>query len=208
MSDQIASVQRFLAMFARLGSLQSPSGPRISADTVSELGEFGMSLLRDLEETSRSLGLDKTSRQIDQMMLGVADWIIRQGGRISTLEPVVNALAKMANATDDQAELMAIADFTGRIAAACADVLRHDLDTTDRGRPWRLLHLNRGIAATRSRDVDTMRSAFDSVVDAIPLDAPRFFAEGMQEMEALDYPDHVRAVMAEYHHRFSKPLTH
>jgi hypothetical protein len=33
----------------------------------------------------------------------------------------------------------------------------------------------------------------------LPEDATRFFSEGMGQMDALDYPPHVRAVMEKYH---------
>ena len=44
-----------------------------------------------------------------------------------------------------------------------------------------------------------MTGAFDAVVEHLPEDAVRFFEEGMAQMDALDYPSHVRSVMERYY---------
>ena len=48
-----------------------------------------------------------------------------------------------------------------------------------------------------------MEQAFALLTRHLPEDAARFFTEGMQQMDALDYPEHVRAVMAKYHRRWT-----
>ena len=90
----------------------------------------------------------------------------------------------------------------GRIIDAVSPLIREDLEKINPGRPWRVLLLNRCIVATRSHDADRMTEAFDFLVDHLPEDAPGFFAAGMQQMEALDYPAHVRRVMEKYHRRW------
>ena len=37
----------------------------------------------------------------------------------------------------------------------------------------------------------------------LPEDAARFFTEGMQQMDALNYPAHVREVMQKYHRQWT-----
>jgi hypothetical protein len=44
-----------------------------------------------------------------------------------------------------------------------------------------------------------MEAAFALLTTNLPEDATRFFSEGMEQMDALDYPAHVRAVMEKYH---------
>ena len=46
-----------------------------------------------------------------------------------------------------------------------------------------------------------MKSAFDELLIYLPNEAKGFFAEGMKEMAALDYPPHVREVMELYYQR-------
>jgi len=66
-----------------------------------------------------------------------------------------------------------------------------------------VLLLNHCIVATRSHNPELMEAAFAVLTDKLPADAPRFFSEGMQQMEALDYPGHVREVMEKYHRKWN-----
>jgi hypothetical protein len=76
-----------------------------------------------------------------------------------------------------------------------------DVGRTEPQRPWRVLLLNRAIVATRSHRPALMEVAFDDVVEHLPQEAARFFEEGMAQMDALDYPPQVRAVMERYYLR-------
>ncbi len=91
---------------------------------------------------------------------------------------------------------------------ASSKVLKSDLEQTNPGRPWRILHVNYGITATRSHNTELMRQAFDKFISVFPQDTSQFFAQGMQEMERLGYPQHVRAVMQEYHDHWTKQAMH
>ena len=44
-----------------------------------------------------------------------------------------------------------------------------------------------------------MEAAFAVLCEKLPEDATRFFSEGMEQMNVLDYPPHVRKVMEKYH---------
>ena len=89
-----------------------------------------------------------------------------------------------------------------------AQLLAGDQHGDDESRPWRLLHINRGIVATRSHDLEVMKQAFDEFLIYLPQEATGFFAEGMKEMDALDYPSHVRKVMEFYYHQNSSVSIH
>ena len=62
--------------------------------------------------------------------------------------------------------------------------------------------MNRAIVATRTLDPGLMESAFDTLVTELPEDAPRFFAEGMGQLDIVGYPPRVREVMTRYYVRF------
>jgi hypothetical protein len=47
--------------------------------------------------------------------------------------------------------------------------------------------------------LDVMEQAFDLLTNNLPKDTGQFFTEGMQQMDALNYPEHVRAVMTKCH---------
>ena len=46
-----------------------------------------------------------------------------------------------------------------------------------------------------------MEPAFNAIVEPLPNDAERFFAEGMEQMAIIDYPEHVRTVVRRYYPR-------
>ena len=86
----------------------------------------------------------------------------------------------------------------GELIGAVSIQTKFDFDNTGQGHPWRVLNINRGIIATRSHDTSLMEHAFDELIQNFPEDAESFFKQGMEQMEELDYPDHVRAVMSRY----------
>ena len=88
-----------------------------------------------------------------------------------------------------------LSDLIAEIVDHCSQDLKMDQGDSEELRPWRLLHINRGIVATRTHDLEVMKKAFDEFLIYLPQEATGFFAEGMKEMDALDYPPHVRKVM-------------
>ena len=95
------------------------------------------------------------------------------------------------------------------VADRAAAHYRQDLEPGNPGRPWRLLHMNLGIMATRSRRPDLMEQAFARLTRHLPDDAASFFQQGMQQVKLSDYPDSVRSVMAKYFDQWNnKPALH
>lgn len=178
------------------------------ANDISDIGEHGLSLLEKLIYKADALEDLVEKTDLEQIALVIADWVIQRDGSINILEPIVDALAQVANAISEPEQLIALADFMGEIADACSDTIKQDLELSNMHRPWRILNINRGIVATRTNDPKTMRSVFADLIKALPMDAPGFFKEGMSEMIRLDYPDHVRSVMQEYFDQTDMPQIH
>ena len=63
--------------------------------------------------------------------------------------------------------------------------------------------MNRAIVATRTHQPDVMEEAFTVLVRHLPEDAPGFFNQGMEQMDLLNYPPHVREVMERYYTKWS-----
>ncbi|HBS25929.1 MAG TPA: hypothetical protein DD827_02180 [Gammaproteobacteria bacterium] len=207
-TELIAGFQQFLSIQKQLEMANGSADPDISSTEITELGEFGLGLINHLGEVAREQKLVETNIALAAITIGVADWIMTNHGRIVILEPVVDAIAAEANATSDHRTLANMADFMGRVAASCTDVIKHDLGVENPRRPWRLLQVNRGITATRSHSRQTMIRVFDDLVMAIPHEAPAFFTEGMREMDSQNYPDFIREVMHEYYEKHSHPRGH
>jgi hypothetical protein len=198
---------QFMALALRVDRLEGETSTLVKED-VTQLGDHGLNLLMELIAWTRKLDLDDARRDLESVTLSATEWILRHQGEIRTLEPIVDALAATANRLKEPRTLEALAQFMGRIAGAVASYLRQDLELTNPGRPWRMLLLNRGIVATRSHNTRLMEQAFEDLTRELPMEAPRFFAEGMEQMQALDYPRPVREIMARYFEKWARPRMH
>ena len=181
----------------------SAAASRGGTGDVTELGEYAMQLQDSLAGHASQSGDDDQRQAIATLAVELALWIAAHGGRIDTLEPVVDGLAMIANSIRDPADLESLGRVMGRITEAVAPVIREDLEKINPGRPWRVLLLNRSIVATRSHNTRVMEEAFAVLTRHLPEDAARFFTEGMQQMDALNYPPHVREVMEKYHRQWT-----
>ena len=170
-----------------------------STGDVTEIGEYALCLQETLSGSADKLGLSEQKQPLACLSINMALWIAGHDGRLESLEPVVDALAQIANSTQDPQQLEQLSSVIARIINAVSALTSEDLEKMNPGRPWRVLLLNYGIVATRSHNTASMEAAFAVLTSKLPEDATRFFSEGMQQMDALDYPSHVRKVMEKYH---------
>ena len=180
----------------------------LTADEITDIGEQGLTLIDNLVYSLVSKNMGSHRQDVEQVALIIAQWVITNHGRLNNIQSVVDGLAYLANALQDQAMLVQLTTFIGQVAQACSDVIQHDLDNVNPARPWRVMNLNRGIVATRSHDLELMRVVFTGLIQALPLDAPGFFKEGMSEMVRLNYPQPVHELMQEFHQQTKLPAVH
>lgn len=174
---------------------------------VNELGDYAIQLLADLSSVAGSLSMPAESQALEDLSLPMALWIARHRGELRSLEPVVNALARLANTQREPSMLAQLYELAAELHRAADDWVRKDLERTNPGRPWRLLLMNQAIIATRSHQPGLIDEAYQILADALPEEAPRFFEEGMQQMAALNYPQAVRQVVEKYFELWSLPRT-
>jgi len=170
----------------------------ISQVEATEIGDHGFILLLKLVNLMEKLDLPYRRKEIEQISLIFARWVIQYQGQLKHIEPIVNAFAHSANSMKDKKSLLALLELMGMLVDASSDEIKHDLESSNIYRPWRLLHINRGIVATRTHDTHIMKKVFDEMIFYLPQDAASFFSEGMQEMDALEYPPDVRKIIEEY----------
>jgi hypothetical protein len=194
-------MQRVEADRQVLGSEDAAGGN--GTEDITELGEYAMQLQESLASQLSRSGDDNRRAAPAALAVEFALWIAGHGGRIDTLEPVVDGLAMIANSTMSPEELETLSKIMSRITDAVAPLIREDLEKINPGRPWRVLLLNRGIVATRSHNIRAMEEAFAVLTQHLPEDAARFFTEGMEQMDALNYPVHVREIMEKYHRQWT-----
>ncbi len=198
LSDLLEAIDQFFNIVASI-NMQASEDHIISSTEATDIGEHGFVLLLKLIDLLDRLDLPHKRREVEQVSLIFARWTIRYRGQIRHLEPIVNACAQLANILQDKKSLKTLYELMTRVAESCTTEIRQDLEAGNQLRPWRLLHINRSIVATRSHDPDIMKTAFDELLVYLPQEADGFFAEGMKEMEALDYPTHVRNLMEFYY---------
>jgi len=173
----------------------------LEASEATEISDYGFVLLLKLIDLMERLDLPHKRKEVEQISLVFVRWTISYNGTINYLEPVVNAIAQLANLMQEKEALLALSELIAEVVDHCSLELKKDQGDSEEFRPWRLLHINRGIVATRTHDLETIKQAFDEFLIYLPQEAPGFFAEGMKEMDALDYPPHVRKVMESYFNR-------
>ncbi|MBK1718981.1 hypothetical protein CKO27_15260 [Thiocystis violacea] len=160
--------------------------------------EHGLHLLAQLAGVAERLGLADQARAIEQLALPLSCWMLRRGCELPHPEPVVNAMALLANSLRQPERLAELFGLMTEVMDGIGSERGLEMELGNPARPWRVLLMNRAIVATRSHQPILMEEAFDSIVEHLPEDAPDFFREGMGQMEALDYPVHVREVMRRY----------
>jgi hypothetical protein len=180
----------------------------ITHSEATDIGEHGFTLLLKLIDLMEKLDLPNKRREIEQISLIFARWVIQYQGRLNHIEPIVNAFAHSANTMQDKRSLTLLIELMDMVVDASADDIKHDLDSSNLYRPWRLLHINRGIVATRTHNPEIMKKVFNELILYLPHEATSFFNEAMQEMDALDYPPSVRRVIEEYHMNQSEVKLH
>lgn len=160
---------------------------------------YGLDLLSQLSALAARLHLPQTALDIDALALPLACWLLRRGAELHRPEPVVNAIAVLANALREPDELAALYGLIREVAEGFSPDQVQEPPGADPRRPWRVLLIDRAIVATRSHRPALMVEAFDLVCEQLPDDAPGFFREGMGQMDALGYPQPVREVMERYY---------
>ena len=174
---------------------------------IHRLGEYGLNLIADLATGAGRSGQEDLSHELEGLCLPFAVWIARQGGELSTLEPIVNAIAVQANTLREPLALEKLYALTGEIQLAVTPLLQKDLEKSNPSRPWRILLLNRAIIATRTHRPELIELAYSNLVQLLPEEAPQFFRQGMEQMVALDYPQPVRRVVEKYYKLWSVERT-
>ncbi len=165
---------------------------------ASELADYGLTLLLELSTMATDLGLESQVKRLEKLAISLSLWVVRQNGELSSLELVVNGLARIANHLSDPPDLERLFFLMSEIVEALSPMLLEIDREPDQLHPWQLLMLNRAIVATRSHLTQLMETAFSDIVDKMPEEAPAFFQEGLVQVELQKYPEPVCEVIQRY----------
>lgn len=172
----------------------------LAPDEVNELGTHALNCIADLALWAGHLNLEAERATIEDLAIEFARWIGALNGEISVLEPVVNAIARRANAVHDPAALVPLCVLAREITRNVARATRVDAAAAE---PWRTLNFNYAIVATRTQRPDLMAEAYDALEVNLPEACPAFFAEGLRESQKAVYGDDVRHALRERHAKWT-----
>jgi len=201
------ALRETLHALERCQDAPSGSDDPLRSKHINSLTDHGLDLLGQLAALADRLHLPDQAREVEALALPFACCAARCNAEIASPALVVNAAAALANQLKRPEQLEALYGLMSEIVDAVSPRITAELGSSDPDRPWRVLLLNRAIVATRSHQTRLMEEAFDAVADQLPEDAPQFFREAMEQMEALDYPEQLRAVVVRYYENWRSRRT-
>jgi hypothetical protein len=167
---------------------------------LTEIGMLGMHLLDSILASANKK--PETQSLFNYIALSFGFWVTRNKGILQQIDHPVNALANAANTLHDKVSLEALFEAAAFIILQTDESIKTAADRLTLGTPWYVLNMNFGIIATRTHTPELMESAYETLTYNYPEEAPSFFRKAMSEMERLNYPQHVKTIVEQYHEQY------
>lgn len=180
----------------------------LEPDELSEFGDYGLELLDRASHQIRQLGILDLRDKLSRLYPSLAVWLARRDATLDNLEGTADAFAMLVNGISDTTELVEMCQLMEEVIGKTSEKLQLDEDKGNDFRPWRVINLNTGIAATRSLDPELMESTFEKLGQRLPFDMPGFFADGKRQLAFQTVPDAVSEVMDRYAEKWPVAPTH
>lgn len=187
-----------LSDFYQISSIMESGNGVMDSDQVSEFAEYGLDLLDRLAWQLRMMEIMDQRERMAHIYASLGLWLVHRDAVLDNLEGIADGFAWIVNGLTDTGDLGEICQRIEEVAKAASEKKQMDEDRSSPWRPWRVLNLNAGIAATRSRDPRLMERVFENLGRRLPDDMPGFLADGRRQMMTQNAPEAVRAVMNRY----------
>jgi hypothetical protein len=187
-----------LSDFFQMAAALEAGYSQLETEELDEFGAYGLDLLDRQAYLVRQLELMDKRDTVARVFPSLALWLVRRGATIDNLEGTADGFGMLVNGLSDQQQLADMCRAMDEVIEATSGELQRDEDRSNAWRPWRVINLNSGIAATRSLDPQLMESIFDKLGRRLPHDMPGFLADGRRQMMVSNVPDEVSAVMNRY----------
>ena len=197
-----------LSDFFQLASGLEHEGQKPRTDVVSELSHYALELLDRLSYQLRQLDIHDQRENLARVFASLAVWFARRNAVMDNLDGAADGFANLVNGENDAGELAMLSRMMDEVLEAAADELKMDQDRSNPWRPWRVLNLNSGVAATRSLDTRLMQDTFEKLGRRLPYDMPGFFADGKRQMDAQKVPEEVRELMTRFAEKWPQKPHH
>ena len=187
-----------LSDFYQISSIMESGNQVMDSDQVSEFADYGLDLLDRLAYQLRLLEITDQRDRMAHIYVSLAVWLVRRSAVLDNLEGIADGFAWIVNGLNDTRDLGEMCQLIEEVAMAASENKQMDEDRSNPWRPWRVLNLNAGIAATRSLDPRLMERVLDNLGRRLPNDMPGFLADGKRQMMSQNVPEAVREVMDRY----------
>ena len=187
-----------LSDFYQISSIMESGNGVMDTDQVAEFADYGLDLLDRLAWQLRLMDIMDQRDRMAHIYVSLAVWYVRRRATLDNLEGIADGFAWIVNSLNDTSDLREMCQLIEEVAKAASEKQQLDEDRSNPWRPWRVLNLNAGIAATRSRDPQLMERVFDNLGRRLPYDMPGFLADGKRQMMTQDVPEAVQQVMNRY----------
>jgi hypothetical protein len=178
------------------------------SEAITDLAQYALDLVDRLQAQIFYLDIHDQRDAMSRLYISLAVWFARQNAALDNLKGATDSFALLVNGENDSVELASLSRLMDELLSAASAEIQQDEDKSDQWRPWRMLNLNSGVAATRSFDPELMRETFDKMEQRLPDDMPTFFSDGKRQVESQDVPEAVRALVTEYAEKWSTPARH
>jgi hypothetical protein len=206
-SGPLALAQALSDFFQIGGALESGSA-HLEQQELDELCAYGLDLLDRLAFLVRKIEIMDKRDAVARMFASMGVWVARRGSTIDNLEGTADGFGMIVNATSETEDLRALCELMEEVVEAASERLQLDEERGDAWRPWRVINLNAGIAATRSLDPTLMERTFERMGRRLPYDMPGFLADGMRQAAFQNVPDEVKDVIRRYMEKWPTSAPH
>jgi len=197
-----------LSDFFQIADRLESDASYMDSDDLTEFGSYGLDLLDRLDFLVRKLEIMDQRDNVSRVLPSLAVWLARQDAIIDNLTGAADGFGMLVNGLSEAQDLAEMCQIMEEVIEATSETLQMDEDKSDAWRPWRVINLNSGIAATRSLDPELMEHTFEKLGRRLPYDMPGFFADGKREMMVQNVPEAVSAVMNRYAEKWSNKPPH
>ena len=194
-----------LSDFFQISSVLENGEQVMDPEQIAEFADYGMDLLDRLAYQCRQLDILDQRETLWRIYPSLAVWLVRRDAVLDNLEGTADGFAWLVNGLSERDELAETCMLMDEVLDAASEKLMLDEDRSNAWRPWRVLGLNTGIAATRSLDPELMERIFEKLGRRLPYDMPGFLADGKRQMATQNVPDEVSDVMQRYVDKWPTP---
>ena len=210
MEDQSGPIAlaRALSDFFQIAGVLESGAAQLEPEELQEFCAYGLDLLDRLAFLVRKVEIMDKRDRVARMFASMGVWVARRGAIIDNLEGTADGFGMIVNATHETDDLRSLCNLMEEVIEAASVRLQLDEDRGDAWRPWRVINLNAGIAATRSLDAELMERTFERMGRRLPYDMPEFLADGMRQAAFQNVPDAVKDVMRRHTEKWPTRAPH